>query len=93
MQGAANIEDALALLRKAPFDVLITDIQLSGSSGLELADEASALHPGIGIIFASGRDSLPREREGGILLRKPYDAAALASCLERLGKCGASQTS
>ena len=86
VQEAASTEEALALLRQAPVDVVITDIQLSGRSGFELADEAMTLQPGIGVIYASGRDGLPRERKGSILLRKPYDAAAMATCLQKLHK-------
>ena len=86
--GAGNSDEALALLRQRRVDVLITDIQLPGRSGFELADEARALHPDIGVIYASGRDSLHGEREGGILLRKPYDLAAVVRSLQMLGKVG-----
>jgi len=85
VQEAGGAEEALQLLRKGPVDVLITDVQMPGRSGFELADEARALHPGIGVIFASGRDGLPVERKG-LLLRKPYDAIALAECLQKLGR-------
>ncbi len=84
--GAASAEEALALLRKRSFDVLIADIQLSGRSGFELADEARALHPRIGVVYASGRDQLPAGRDGGILLRKPYAVESLAACLQKLDR-------
>jgi CheY-like chemotaxis protein len=84
VREAASTEEALAMLRQAPADVLITDIQMAGRSGFELADEARMLYPGIGVIFASGRDGLPKGRDG-LLLRKPYDAAAIAISLQQLG--------
>jgi len=87
VHAAASAEQALVLLRAMAMDVLVTDIQLPGQSGFELADEACALHPGIATVFASGRDRLPAGRDG-VLLRKPYDVDGLARCLERLARQG-----
>jgi DNA-binding NtrC family response regulator len=72
---AASAEEAMAALQTAPIDVLVTDVHLPGSSGIELAARAGELHPGIRIVIASGdiaavKGALP----GAYLLAKPYGA-------------------
>jgi signal transduction histidine kinase/DNA-binding response OmpR family regulator len=84
--GAMNAEEAQRLLSGQSFDVLITDIHLGGRSGIELANEARAMRPQIDVIFATGRDQLPGENAGALLLRKPYDMDGLARCLQKLEK-------
>ncbi len=85
---AASADEALLVLQTYPVDVLITDIELVGTSGAELAERARLLRAGIGIIFATGKDQLParkgRERDGAVLLRKPYDSAGLADSLRHV---------
>ena len=56
-------------------DVLFTDVNMPEVDGLELARRARALHPGLPIIYASGRvNCLERQDcvEGGRFLPKPY---------------------
>jgi len=87
--AAGSAEEAIEILKRQPVSVLITDIHLPGRSGVELARHARAQWPDIGIAFATGRDTLPQDHEHAILLRKPYDSAALAGCLQRLDGRGA----
>ena len=70
---AGNAEEASKLLQRCAVDALITDIQLPGKSGFQLADEARSLHPEVAVAFSSGSDRLPDDRREAILLRKPYD--------------------
>jgi CheY-like chemotaxis protein len=51
---AASGEEALAILNDEPADVLITDLNLPGMSGHDLARAARRASPGISVIFASG---------------------------------------
>jgi CheY-like chemotaxis protein len=60
---AGNAAEALALLDKHDFDVLITDLRLPGIGGDELAVQAIARQPELRIVFASGYEVLPK-REG-----------------------------
>jgi signal transduction histidine kinase/DNA-binding response OmpR family regulator len=85
---AASAEEALQVLQQdSGIGVLISDLRLPGMSGLELAAKARAQHPGLGVVFATGRDQLPGHGvEGALLLRKPYDSEGLAACLRLLGK-------
>jgi CheY-like chemotaxis protein len=52
---AGGVDEALSILRQpTPIDVLFTDIRLDDAiyGGCELAREARALRPGIGIVYA-----------------------------------------
>jgi len=76
---------ALALLKNARFDVLLTDLSLPGMAGDELAARAIVQQPGLGIIFASGYDRVPSRDaalKDAMLLQKPYDESALAEALQ-----------
>ena len=51
LQQASSGEEALALVRETPFDILITDLKLPGIEGTTVLQEALALYPElIGII-------------------------------------------
>ncbi|WP_229508106.1 response regulator [Massilia sp. Dwa41.01b] len=52
--GSGSAEQALALLRERPVDILFTDLNLPGMSGIELATRAIALQPTLKVILASG---------------------------------------
>lgn len=51
---AGNGEEALALLRRETFDILITDIRMPFMDGLTLAGEAISLYPAIKVVISSG---------------------------------------
>jgi len=51
--GAAAIEK----LRAAEFDLLITDLQMPGMSGLQLIREARKLHPAVAVVIITGHSS------------------------------------
>ena len=52
--GAGTGEEALTLLQSGAFDVLLTDLELPGCSGLDVARQGRALQPGLKVIIASG---------------------------------------
>ncbi|MFC3075098.1 PAS domain S-box protein [Shinella pollutisoli] len=82
---AGTAEEALEILKGERFDVLLTDIGLPKMSGSELAAEARALDAAIGVVFATGHNTLPPvpgERPP-VLLQKPYDTEAVAVALEK----------
>ena len=80
---ATNACEAMERLDAGRFDVLLTDLNLPGVSGLELAKQAVAVHPGLQIIFASGDelsdDVLPHFPCS--TLRKPYAVDELSDAL------------
>jgi CheY-like chemotaxis protein len=85
---AGDAQAALKSLQARPFDVLITDVALPDISGVELARQATTLHPGINIIFASGNAMSEREDFGfrWTALRKPFSTDALLAAIRSTRK-------
>src|SRR5216683_6275870 len=96
---AANGDDAYRLLLAHPdllVDVLFTDVVMPGRlDGIDLANAARALRPGLQVLFATGFANLARDNRDsdmrGPVLRKPYRAGelcrAVVGLLERV-RCG-----
>ena len=85
IEGTSTAEAALVLLRSGhPPDVMVTDINLgAGMDGLAFARAARLLHPGLPVVFISGRYSelrnmMPYER----FLPKPFTTPALLRAIE-----------
>jgi PAS domain S-box-containing protein len=78
---AATAEDALTALQTAPVDVLVTDVNLPGASGPELAAHARSIRPAALIIYATGDPSSVRHEQDVVILSKPYDADRLAEAI------------
>jgi signal transduction histidine kinase/DNA-binding response OmpR family regulator len=82
-QGTSSAEAALATLAADRMDVLLTDVNLPGMSGVDLARELSGQLPGLKIIFSSGYgavklDDLPLRSAS---LPKPYNLDRLRAAL------------
>jgi CheY-like chemotaxis protein len=86
---AASGEQALGMLAGG-FDLLLTDIALgAGMRGTELAAQAQAREPALGILLMSGfsAELLDADRDSPAaweLLRKPFSRGELAQALARL---------
>lgn len=77
---AANAEEALDVLTGSLVGVLVTDINLGGLSGAELARQARTIKPDLAVVFASG-DASPAGDTRATFLRKPYDQRALIAAV------------
>lgn len=88
---AASAEEALVLLQSASIDVLMTDVNLPGMSGPQLAEEARRLNPDIGVVFATG-DSQVEGAGGAVVLNKPYDSDALEVAVRQAGSVSGGRT-
>jgi two-component system, cell cycle response regulator CpdR len=75
-----GLEALAALQKNSKISVLLTDIQMPGMGGEQLAEIAAALRPGIKVIFTSGCYRAPPNRP---FLSKPYRAADLIRVLAR----------
>ncbi len=82
---ATNGPEALALLRERPdIELLFTDVVMPGGmSGVELAEAALALRPGLPVLYTSGYTETALIHNGRLdphvlLLGKPYRRAELA---------------
>lgn len=84
VHGFATAEAALATLSGMEFDVLLTDINLPGMSGVELAATVMEKRPETGVVFASGFGYLVSEKLPFrfALLNKPYNLTQLRHALE-----------
>ncbi|MDE1182271.1 response regulator [Paraburkholderia sp.] len=87
VDGAAA---AMRILQSEPVDVLLTDVGLIGTSGVDLAIDACKLLPNLRVIFLSGYDLVLDHAQRQALpnatpLRKPYDPQALVDVIRRTG--------
>jgi CheY-like chemotaxis protein len=83
---ASSSDEALALIPLHPFDAVITDLVMPGTSGLQLARTLQTKFPDLPVVLTSGYQLGRRqlERAGLKLLAfvpKPYDLAELAGFL------------
>ena len=82
---AGSAEEATTALQTMPVAVLVTDVNLPGISGPELARRALELRPDLGIVFATG----DRHVDGieafdparTTILSKPYDMRGLENAI------------
>jgi two-component system cell cycle response regulator CpdR len=68
------------LRRNDRISVLITDINMPGMDGHELAERATRLRPELKVLQLSGRE---RRRDGFPMIRKPFTAEDLAHTMQR----------
>ncbi|HEV7274901.1 MAG TPA: PAS domain S-box protein [Devosiaceae bacterium] len=80
---AGSAEDARLVIASSPVDVVVTDVNLPGVTGTELARELSQQRPDLPVVFATGADQGPEDLDNDqtFFLRKPYDQQALADVL------------
>lgn len=83
---ASSADEALESMSQEPVDILLTDVGLVGTSGVQLAIEAKRRYPDLKLIFATGHsvvdemDASPELRHA-VLLMKPFDESELAQAL------------
>lgn len=79
---AGTAEEALAAIGTNSVDVLVSDINLPGLSGLQLAAEVRKVFPNVHVVYATG-DSRGVEDEDSIKLEKPYTLEKLITAVRR----------
>ncbi|HKO34910.1 MAG TPA: ATP-binding protein [Pyrinomonadaceae bacterium] len=87
-ETAANAQEALDWLQRAPFALVITDMQMPGIGGVELLRKVNELYRDTAVIIVSGVDRTQRVidavRMGAYdYLLKPCDLDVLELCVER----------
>jgi PAS domain S-box-containing protein len=83
--SASGASDALAMLRRKPVDLVITDFAMPQMTGVELADSIAAQHPGTPVILATGYAELPQGAATQLpRLAKPFLQADLARAISRI---------
>jgi signal transduction histidine kinase/CheY-like chemotaxis protein len=83
---ASSGADALVVLRDGQaIDLMITDYAMPGMTGLQLAEEARRLRPGLPILLATGYADLPASAAFELpRLSKPYQQRQLAEQIAHL---------
>lgn len=83
---AENGADALVQLEaNDQISILITDINMPGMDGHELAHRATRLRPSLKVLQLSGRE---RRRDGFPMIRKPFSEEDLAQAMQQTtGTC------
>ncbi len=87
-QGFLDPKEALQQIRRAPPDVLVTDMRMAQMSGLELVVEARKVAPGLPVLLitAYNTDEVRRKvlETGSIeYFEKPYEFSKLVETLDR----------
>lgn len=89
--AAGDADEALDLLARCRFDLVISDLRLPGLAGLEFVTRLRAIDPALRLIMLTGTSpqdhELRRVREAGIaVLHKPVQLPQLQNALnEALG--------
>jgi DNA-binding NtrC family response regulator len=88
VQTSATVDDALERLRHCDFDVVLTDVGLWGSSGLDIVRQGRVVRPETAFVAVTGyaSDAVLRDAiAAGIygFLRKPFDRDELALVLRQ----------
>ncbi|GAB3551382.1 hypothetical protein GCM10027343_35520 [Noviherbaspirillum agri] len=91
--SASTAEEGMKALSDKRIDVLLTDVNLPGMNGIQLAEKALAAQPHIEVIFATGYgDTLNGfSQKDPVVLTKPYHFAQLEKALATLQKTPAAQ--
>ena len=90
MLVAEAATEALLLIKAGEPDLLLTDVVLAtGMNGIDLADAAHVVKPGLPVIFMSGFTAVPEAQErihasGATLLSKPFTTPQLERALASL---------
>jgi putative two-component system response regulator len=88
VQAAESASQALELLRRTKFDLMLCDIRMPGLSGVELVPQALAADPELAIVMLTAVNDAPTATEvlsAGALdyLMKPVELDDLASAVAR----------
>ncbi len=79
---ARNGQDALALARREPIDIVVTDHSMPGMTGQELARRLKALRPDLPVVLATGYDESAAGEFALPRLAKPFAQAELSEALQ-----------
>jgi DNA-binding NtrC family response regulator len=91
--GAVSGEEALALIERQPFDVVVLDVRMPGLGGLDVIKRIKQSHPDLEVILLSGHGAKEDVEIGLRLgafdyLQKPVDLKDVIAILHRAAARG-----
>lgn len=90
-EGVTDAEDAVAKVRSAPPDILVTDIRMPKMSGIEVLMAARSASPGLPVVVVTAYGSAQvraevRRSDNVEYLEKPFSVQSLLHTVDRLLK-------
>lgn len=88
IEMAESMEEALAKIQQAKYELVITDYKMPGMNGLDLAQAVRALSPGTQVILMTGygttglQDTI-KNLEIGDFINKPFTSTKIRQVVER----------
>lgn len=86
--AASNGDEALAILKKQPVDLIVADYWMPGMNGVELFQQVSSQYPLIGRILLTSSSSVMEAaiNQGAVdkFLEKPWDTKQLRECIQQV---------
>ncbi len=84
--GASSALEALTILRSTSFDLVVCDLRMPGTGGIDFLRQAMTEHPDTGVILMSGTNNLKMAVEAmrlGALdyISKPFTASQIADAV------------
>jgi len=88
VSGVASVADALATLSHSPVDVVLSDLRMPGSNGLDLVKRLQATAPDLPVVLLTGHGTVASAVEclkagASDYILKPADPEALEVALDR----------
>jgi two-component system OmpR family response regulator len=92
-ETATTVEQALELVRRSEFDVVVVDLKMPGLEGTEIVDRIRALRPRTGVLMITGHgsghgDLEPLTHGGHRILLKPFPIERLVELIREVAQGG-----
>ena len=89
VKGANRGEQAVEIMKREPFDLMVLDYKMPGMSGFEVYEQAKLLHPQMAVILVTGHGTPEMLNEAHRLgfkaiLLKPFTSDELRSTVEKV---------
>ena len=89
VKGANRGEQAVEIMKREPFDLMVLDYKMPGMSGFEVYEVAKQLHPQMAVILVTGHGTPEMLNEAHRLgfkaiLLKPFTSDELRSTVEKV---------
>ena len=87
---AFNAEEGLGVFRRAPIDLVITDLMMPGQGGLRSIHSIRAICPDVKIVVISAHEhllSMAAQEDVDRVFAKPFDLTELSKEIQKLLEC------